>query len=349
MAGDLPLPEIGEQGGPDGWGKKLRDALNELGLGIEKRPKLEELDLFLAADCPSTQAAIEAAAASGGGEVCVGIGGTLTGPTIQMKSKVILSGPLIEWSVWGYNADPENYQGAWLEADASSGPVINFGPLVHDAGVRNLMVLGTSTRDGIKMEDSTTRGGNRLRNVYVNGAANGIYLGQHEARCEDICVMACAGDGVRLTTNSGPLRAQTIDTFDNGGVGLRMNGSGHMLDKMQSNTNQRQGVLWEDCTHSTIIDPNCNSNGREYNGTTKTTRYPNVQFAHPTTSGNVGCALVGGLIYSSGAVENYGIRSTEASAGFAIICGVSFNGAYSTGSSPFNIITPLINLNVRGC
>jgi hypothetical protein len=325
----------------------------------------------------SVQAAINAVAAAGGGVVALPAGPTPVSATLQMKSKVILSGPDSAWTVWGYNSgDPTQMnEAAWLVADGSSGAVIEFASTIVGAGVRNLMVYANGRR-GINILGPSTRGGNHLRDVYVNGGGDyGIYAEQLEVRMRDIYVTLCTGDGIYvigqdsdldkcltgynhgnglvLGANSGPLIGRHIDSFHNDLDGIVINGYSHRLTSIQVNHNGRRGVRFADTTHSQIMHLVALNNGREYTGTGGfTTRYPDVLFAH-STAGNDGCGVVGGFIVSDDGLQSYAAQSTEVSVGFAFFDGVSFKGTYngggSPGSSPFQLLSSLNVFQTRNC
>lgn len=325
-------------------------------------------------DFANLQAAIDACAAGGGGVVQLPAGATPVSASIQMKSKVILAGPPCEWSVWGYGPpnNPRDFQAAWLEADASTtDPVVVFASTVFDSGIRDLMVYGAPTRNGIELQGASMRGGCRLRNVYVNNANVGIIVGQQEVRLRDVSVMSCAGDGIQwnaqdgeyiggvvgynvghgivLGQSSGPIRMQTIDSFYSGtGAGIVIDGFGHMIDTIQVNNNWTNGIIFRTAQATSMTNLVASGNGQAF--ATTGTRYADVLFAHPTV-GNLGCAIQGGAVFlpsGSGYPTKMAVESTEAVPGIPTIANLYISGAYAAGTSPTALVS-MARFNFRGC
>jgi hypothetical protein len=319
----------------------------------------------------SVQDAIDDASADGGGVVRLPAGPTPVSDTLEMKSGVVLSGPKMEWAVWGYDSEPSDFHTAWLEADGSAGSVVEFGTLCVTAGLRNLLVKANG-RTGVNLPDSATRGGNALRKVYVHDAGTyGVYAGQRETHMENVLVMSGAGDGVHVAAqdctahgilvgynagrgfytgpSTGPIRLYRLDAFFNDLQGLELNGHGHILSMIQTDHNGRQGVLFKDVTSTLIHGLQAPDNGREYTGSGAfTTRYPDVEFAHSTAS-NAGCGIIGGAISSSDAKQSSAVVNSEAVVSFPELVGVRFVGPYNAGAAFSALVSPYTNFNIRAC
>jgi len=332
-------------------------------------PSKAALAIYPVGDYASIAAAIAACSAGGGGFVRLRLGANPVSATLAMASRVVLAGPDMEWSVWGYNSDPRPFHSCWLEADGTAGAVVDFGATVVNASLRNVLVMANGRR-GVNIASSTNRGGNRLRNVAVNNGD--VYIGQPETRVQSLRVMLAPADGVTIdasdcemagsilvgfsggnglvaTALSGPLRGDTIDSFNNALAGVVLDGDGHRLAKVESNNNGRQGIIFRSCTSAQIVQVGALDNGREYTGSGGfTTRYPDVDFAHPT-AGNAGCGILGGKISSSDAKQSYAIKNSETVATFPLLQGISFAGAYPGGTSPFAYLSSLSSFNTRGC
>lgn len=336
---------------------------------------LQELALFPPSNYANIQAAIDAAAAAGGGIVPLVAGANPVSTGLQMKSRVTLTGPEgFEWTVWGYNADPRIFHNCWLEADGTAGAVVTFGTLVVSASLRNVLIMANG-RKGVDLPDTATRGGNRLRNIYVSqSGTTGIYVGARETRMEKVMVMASrtgdgmevqgqdcelfnslfgfnAGNNLILGQTSGPIRGGVIDVFGAGLCNLIIDGFGHKLAQIQSNLAGRQGVLFRTAQASTIHDLNVDTSGREFD--TSGIRYADVEFAHPS-AGNTGCAVIGGSVAGDGK-QSHGVKNSEAVVSFPTLLGVELSGTYGggdggpSGTSPFALLYPLGNVSTRGC
>lgn len=316
--------------------------------------------------------AVAAATAAGGGLVRLAPGANPVSAKLSIPSQVVVSGPEgFVWSVWGYNADPRVFHTCWLEADGStSDPVVEFAAGVVNAGLRNVMVYGGGHgRDGVVVaDDPTTRGGIRVDNVYAHGCNIGFYFGAIETRTDILCAMAndshgvdfeqqdCklfkatigynGGDGLVLGPNAGPIRAGTIDTFFNVGTGLRIQSSGHKIAQLQTQSNGKEGVVFEDCGSVSIVHIEA-----EGNGTSGV--YPDVHFA-AAVGGNGGCEIIGGWINGTD-VASHAVATTEAVPQYPQIIGVHISGSFaggdagSSGTSPFARMQPLTSFNIRGC
>lgn len=340
---------------------------------FDAKASKEQLSVFPVDDYASIQAAIDAAEDAGGGIVQLATGANPVGTGLQMKSNVTLAGVDSPWTVWGYGItepdNPRNYLTSWLEADGTAGAVVTFGTLVVTAQLQDIAIFANG-RQAVNMPTSTTRGGNRLTNVYAH--TGGINISQKEARLRDILVMLAPGDGLTidaidcsisgdilvgysggdgmvLTENSGPLRMfGALDSFFNAGDGLQLNGHGHRLQSVQVNDNDKRGIAFLACTATTIMHVSATNNGREYTGSGGfTTRYADVAFSHPV-SGNLGCGIMGGVISGDG-VGLAGVYSNEAVPSFPMVHGIYFGGSYEGGTSPFGLADPMANFNLRGC
>lgn len=315
---------------------------------------------------PSLQAAINAVSAAGGGAVMLPPGPTAVSAKVSMLSNVVVSGPPSEYSV------TTGHQTSYLVFDTSTtNPCIEFATSVDQAALHNVTIQAPATRIGVNIADTSQRGGNRLRNIYIYGGSVGIYVGQKETRLEDILVMNAASDGVQINgqdcqwdggiigynggngivlgSTSGPIRATTIDTFYNTLAGIVIDGDGHRINGLIANNNKRQGVYFRSATTVTISAIMANDNGLEYNGTTNLIRYSDVLFGHPT-AGNAGCEIIGGTIRNtSSSPTKYAVESTESTPSIPTLIGVYLSGTYSLGNSAFNIMGSLANFNVLGC
>lgn len=324
-------------------------------------------------DSATIQAIINAVNAAGGGVVQLQAGTYKA--NLTMKSRVTVKGPDDPWTTWGYNASPFNYVTTTIKPFTSGTDIANFPTTCVAAQLANVLLFGDGAEIGVNLPATTNRNGNKLTNVYVNSASVGIYCGAAETRMEKILVLLCGSDGIQIdgldcwlneasvgynsgngivvgstgASNANVLRGRQWDVYLNTLDGIQLNGDAHRLSQIQSNQNNRRGLAFLTCTATVIQGFNGYDNGREYDGATHTTRYPDVNFAHPTAS-NTGCGIDGGKIYTDDGKQSYGVTNSEVAVSFPLLANIAFAGTYASGSNAADgRVHPLSNFCTANC
>jgi hypothetical protein len=232
-----------------------------------------------------------------------------------------------------------------------------------------LSVNATATATGVALTIGGAAYTSKLQSVYSGSPA--IYVGSRECVIRGLWVCMGGGDavvidaqdgqmdgdniigynsgwGLRLTINSGPYRAVgALDSFLNGihgGAGnAYIEGTGHMILKLQCDVAGRQNVLFGRCTSSAIYYLVTSNAGLRYS--VDGVRYSSVTYAAPAAStsnpnwnngSNAGVVIFGGQTKSEFGFENFNWEGAEAVTSMPTVIGMQSSGTLWNNGAPSN-------------